>query len=304
MTMLYMEAPVLLITFNRPDTTKQVFDALRKAKPQKLYVFNDGPRHNDSGDVTARNEIKNILNIIDWECKLETNFPKSNLGCGRGVSGAIDWAFKNEDRLIILEDDCVPILSFWDYCNYCLEKYKDNERVMQIAGNNYTENNNFTDTDYFFSKFGHIWGWATWKRAWKYFDYNMTDWPSFRDSNKIISVANSNKIFIQYFTKIFNDYYQNDIRPWGIRWMFAKMNNNGLTIVPRVNLVKNIGFVGTHSIGEFKYNVADSFFIKNEPASIICNDIYDKYHFDHHINPRVFLISKVIRKIKYMIWGH
>ncbi len=292
-----IEAPVLLITFNRPDTTKQVWEVLRKAKPQKLYVYNDGPRPDNHNDLIARHEIENILNKIDWKCKLETNFPVNNQGCGHGVSGAISWALNNEDRLIILEDDCVPILPFFQFCNYCLEKYKGDECVMQIAGNNYTENHNFTDTDYFFSKFGHIWGWATWKRAWKHFDYNMTDWPSFRDNNKIELVADS-KIFIQYFTKIFNEYYQNDKRPWAIRWMFAKIKNNGLSIIPRVNLVKNIGSIGTHSRGEFKYNVADKFFIKNEPASIICNERYDEYHFKQHINPKKLFISRIIRKIK------
>lgn len=295
-----MEAPVLLITFNRPDTTKKVLDVLRKAKPQKLYVYNDGPRPNNLNDLNARHEINNILKTIDWACKLETNFPEHNQGCGRGVSGAISWAFNNEDRLIILEDDCVPVLSFFNYCNYCLEKYKDDEIVMQIAGNNYTENHNFTDNDYFFSKFGHIWGWATWKRAWTHFEYNMTDWPFFRDGKKLLAFSN-NKNIIKYFTKVFNDYYRDNKKPWAIRWMYAKLKNNGLSIVPRVNLVKNIGAIGTHSTSQFKYIVADKYFITNEPSSIICNDLYDKYHFDHHINPRELLISKIIRKIKKMV---
>jgi len=298
MKMLYMEAPVLLITFNRPDTTKKVLDVLRKAKPQKLYVYNDGPRPNNLNDLNARHEINNILKTIDWACKLETNFPEHNQGCGRGVSGAISWAFNNEDRLIILEDDCVPVLSFFNYCNYCLEKYKDDEIVMQIAGNNYTENHNFTGKDYFFSKFGHISGWATWKRAWAHFDFNMTDWPSFRNGIKKSTIFD--KRIIKYLTNAFNDYYSDHKKPWAIRWMYAKFKNNGLSIVPKVNLVKHIGVNGTNS--DFLFTrVTDKYSIKNEPSSIICNDLYDKYHFDHHINPRELLSSKIIRKIKNMV---
>ena len=297
-----IESPILLITFNRPDTTQKVFDVIKKAKPSKLYVFNDGPRPDNHKDLKAREEIKTIINKVDWECKLFTDFSEKNLGCGLGVSGAITWAFENEDRLIILEDDCVPSLSFFDYCDYCLEKYKNDNRVMQVAGNNYTENHNYTNDDYLFSKYGHIWGWATWKRAWINFNYEMKEWPIFRDNGNLLNITNSKQEH-DYLRNIFNSYYYDCKKPWAIRWVFVKIKMGGITIVPRINLVKNIGYIGTHSKGKFKYhvNLDDSLEIRNEPLFVLCNKQYDEYHFKNHIYKTRNIIHRGIRKIRKII---
>ena len=292
-------SPILLITFNRPETTQKVFDALRKIKPLKLYVFNDGPRSGNNNDLIAREEIKSIIRHVDWECELITNFSEKNKGCGLGVSGAISWAFENEERLIIVEDDCIPTEAFVDYCNHCLEKYQDNNNVFHIAGNNYTEKHNFTNDDYLFSKYGHIWGWATWKRAWNYFDYDMKDWPTFRD-NHLYNVVSS-KAEYKYFEELINRYYENPILPWGMRWMFAKFKNRGLSIVPRVNLVQNIGDYGTHTKGGFKFKVSDSFVINSEPDIVSPNERYDDRHFRKHIYLGTRLYSKVYKKLKRII---
>lgn len=290
-----MEAPIILIIFNRPDLTKIVFDALRKLKPSKLYISADGPR--DEKERINCEKAREIVKEIDWECEIYYRFLDENLGCGIAVSSSISWAFEKEDRLIIFEDDLIPTASFINFCNYNLEKYKDEKIVMQIAGNNYTEDHNFTSSDYFFSRFGHISGWATWKRAWDHFDYQMTEWPSFRDSNNIFGIFD-NINSATYFTNLFNDYYGDPIKPWAARWLFAKIRKKGLSIVPRVNLVKNIGAIGTYSTTEFKFVTQEDFRIKTEPTSISCNELYDDYHFRHYINKRINLFERISAKIK------
>lgn len=296
-----IKSPILLITFNRSDTTQKVFDVIKKVKPSKLYVFNDGPRLGNNKDLKARKEIKDIIKQVDWKCKLFTNFSEKNLGCGLGVSGAITWAFETENKLIILEDDCVPALSFFDYCDYCLEKYKNNNRVMQVAGNNYTENNNYTNDDYLFSKYGHIWGWATWKRAWVNFDYEMKEWPIFRDDKNLINITNSKQEH-DYLRNIFNSYYDDRKKPWAIRWLFVKIKMGGISIVPRINLVNNIGDIGTHSKVKFKYhvNLDDPLEIRKEPLFVLCNKQYDEYHFKNHINNKKSVLYRAYRKLKKM----
>jgi hypothetical protein len=293
-----ISSPILLVTFNRPDTTQKVFDVIKKAKPPRLYVSNDGPRMGNDQDIKARNEIKDIVNQVDWECEVFTNFYKDNLGCGRAISGAIKWVFENEDRLIILEDDCVPAMSFFNYCNHCLEKYKDDERIMHIAGNNYTEKHNYTNEDYLFSKYEHCSGWATWKRAWLQFDYEMKDWPFFRD-NKLFEFCNSKKETF-YYEKLINMYYNDKNQPWALRWEFAIFKMNGLSIVPRINLVKHIGDFGTHSTNELKYKVDLDldFIVINEPLDVIRNEKYDKYHFENYINKKRPLLIRVYSRLK------
>jgi hypothetical protein len=296
------ESPILLITFNRPKKTKIVFEAIKMFKPSKLYVFNDGGRVANKEDKESRKQIKKIIEDVDWDCELFTNYSKKNLGCGKAVTSAISWAFTEEDRLIILEDDCVPSINFFSYCNYCLEEYKNDQRVMQIAGNNYTENNNYTNDDYLFSKYGHIWGWATWKRAWNHFDYSMREWPIFRNNNYLQNCSNSVDEY-NYLLNIFNYYYNDPLKPWAIRWLFAKIKMGGLSIVPRINLIKNIGDIGTNSLERYSYSIdlKSEFKMNDTPLFVIVNNRYDLYHFNNHINDRYNLIQKASRSTKRII---
>lgn len=298
-----MEVSVLLITFNRPDTTQKVFDAIKEAKPKDLFIFNDGPRAANDQDIKAREKIKAIINQVDWKCDLHTNFPDRNMGCGFGVTSAISWAFEYVDTLIILEDDCVPLQSFFKFCEYCLDKYYSSKRVMQISGNNYTEDNNFTTDDYLFSKFGHIWGWATWKRAWEEFDFDMKEWPEFKKNGYLNMIFKSQKER-EYYSRLFDLYYENRTKPWGYRWMFAKIKNEGLSIIPKYNLIHNIGLGGTHNKRKVNYriNLQDDFIVSNEPTFIVCNNLYDNYHFKNHIN-RKKITKKRVRKFLLKVIG-
>ena len=188
------EAPVLLITFNRTDTTLRVFNAIRKAKPPKLYVFNDGPRKNNENDRKAREEINQIIDKIDWKCDLTLFFPEKGFGPGFGPANAISWAFEKEDRLIILEDDCVPSQPFFSFCNHILEKYNDDTRVWLVSGRSHQQGSKFFEKqDYIFSHYGHTWGWATWKRCWDHFDLEMKKWPDFYQNGGFSNVFCSEK---------------------------------------------------------------------------------------------------------------
>ena len=162
-----LSTPVAFIIFNRPDTTEIVFETIRQAKPSKLLVVADGPRTDRSGEVEKCTATRAVIERVDWECEVITNYSDVNLGCKRRVSGGIDWIFSQVEEAIILEDDCLPAPSFFQFCQTMLERYRYDDRISMIGGSNYQQENSRTSDSYFFTKYAHIWGWATWRRAWK-----------------------------------------------------------------------------------------------------------------------------------------
>jgi len=230
---MFQEAPVLLVTFNRPETTIEVFKKIKQAKVKKLYVFNDGPRDGNEKDLKARKGIKKIVEQVDWDCDLYTNFSKNNLGCGHGVSSAISWAFENEDRLIVLEDDFVPAVSFFSYCHELLEKYKSDTRVWWISGNNYCEEKKILDYDYFFTTYGHSQGWATWKRSWEHFDLQMSKYPVYRDTLRKYDSYHTKKeanFFIPMKERLYNNDYAKS-HQWASQFGFIIRANSGCVLL-------------------------------------------------------------------------
>ena len=156
----------MIIGFNRPDTTRQVFDAVRVAQPSTLYFAVDGSRPSKEGEKEKVQQVRDIIKRVDWPCEVHTLFREENVGCGFGPAGAITWAFENEDRMIVLEDDCVPSQSFFRFCNEMLERYKDDTRINIVSGRSHWHGSKFFDKyDYLFTRYAHTWGWATWKRA-------------------------------------------------------------------------------------------------------------------------------------------
>ena len=233
--------PILFLIFNRLDTTKQVFEMIRRAAPQKLYIASDGHRDNcENEKEKVRNVREYVLKSIDWNCEIKTLFREKNLGCGIAPYQAITWFFENEEMGIILEDDCLPSISFFSYCKELLEYYKDNLRIYHIAGNNpliYTK----IPYSYYFARIQHCWGWASWRRAWNHYCFEIKNFNNFIEENKI------NKIFTRavdryYWMDIFKyiEKPRNDI--WDYQWTYAIINNNGICINPAKNLVTNIGF--------------------------------------------------------------
>ena len=245
-----LNTPVLFLVFNRPDTTKQVFEAIRKAQPKQLFVAADGPRSDKPGEKEKTEEVRRIATAVDWDCDLKTLFRDENLGCGRGPATAITWFFENVEKGIILEDDCLPNESFFKFCEELLEYYKDDERIMHISGNNFQFGKKIGKASYYFSKYSHNWGWATWSRAWKHYQFKLFDldevWTSLA---KIYSLEEKEK---DYWWKIFDELRDGKNDVWDGQWQFSIWKNSGLSILPNNNLITNIGFTkdATHTIQE------------------------------------------------------
>lgn len=283
------DAPVLLIIFNRPETTQIVFDAIRKAKPTKLYVSADAPRIGNESDKYNCEKTREIVKKVDWKCEVNYRFLDENLGCGWGPASAISWAFENEDRLIILEDDCVPAMPFFPYCNYLLEKYLTDTRVWNISGRSHEPDSKyFIESDYVFSHYGHSWGWATWKRCWDYFDMEMKSFPDF-----IKDGGAKNVFFTEREGQRYNEVYKTHFNDktfhthvWDFQFGYSILSNGGLSIVPAKNLIKNIGYYGTHTSKPNQFTALEAneeFIISREPKFVLANREFDKYHFNNHI---------------------
>lgn len=236
-----IKTAVLFLVFNRPNTTSKVFEKIRQAKPARLYIAGDGPREGYNYDNEKIANVKKIVANVDWHCEVRTLFREKNLGCKKGVSTAINWFFKQEDQGIILEDDCIPHLDFFTFCESLLARYAEDERVSVITGNNYQNNKWRGDASYYFSKYNHCWGWATWKKSWEYFQDDIKFWPEWSKSRSWLDFI-PDKIERKYWEKIFNDVYNNQIDSWAYPWTASLWYKNKLTVTPNVNLVSNIGF--------------------------------------------------------------
>lgn len=238
-----LKTPVLLIVFNRLDTTKQVLDAIREAKAPRLYIAADGPRGHVTGEDSKVRAVREyVLSHIDWDCEVKTLFRENNLGCKYAVSGAINWFFENEEMGIILEDDCLPSQSFFFFCSELLERYKNDVRIWQISGANLLENRIKLSTSYIFSRYGGIWGWATWARHWHKYDIHMISWPEKKMDQRWLRSVTETEVEINIRKKRFDNVYYQNFNTWDYQWIYTKLLANGLSIIPRRNLVKNIGF--------------------------------------------------------------
>ena len=187
--------PILFMIFNRPDTTARVFERIRGIKPSRLFVSADGPRLQKPDEAEQCIQARAVIQKIDWECEVKTKFSDKNQGCKMGVNSAINWFFEHVDEGIILEDDCLPDISFFPFCQTLLELYRNDERIMHIGGSNFQDGKLRDDGSYFFSGINHIWGWATWKRAWKQYDVQIRSLPSLRN----------NEIFRTVFPSVYRE---------------------------------------------------------------------------------------------------
>lgn len=240
--------PVLLLAFNRPDNTQRVLESLRAARPREIFFAVDGPRAQRDAERARIMEVRRLSDMIDWDCRIHTLFREKNLGCKTAVSEAITWFFDNVEAGIILEDDCVAHPSFFPYAAELLERYRDDERVLMISGDNFQFGLRRSDDSYYFSRHTHIWGWATWRRAWRIYDHRMSRWPQLRDRGWLLDML-KDQVAADYWTRIFDDTFAERNSSWAYRWTFSVWANHGLTVLPGVNLVSNIGFGGlaTHT---------------------------------------------------------
>ncbi len=242
---------VLMLVFNRPDVTEQVFQAVRNARPPRLYVAADGPRPGRSQDEETTAKVREVFKQVDWPCEVHTRFLTENLGCRNAVSSAIDWFFSKEEQGIVLEDDVLPSSAFFSYCDTMLERYKHDERVFSVVGNNLVEPWYQHPESYFFSKVFFVWGWASWRRAWQHYDVNMAAWPSTRLQANALPYKPKHKLHHAYWNLVFDLAFKNQISTWDHQWTFAHWENNAVCVTPANNLVRNIGFGvdATHTSG-------------------------------------------------------
>lgn len=241
-----LETPILFLIFNRPDTTAKVFERIKEAKPTKLYVAADGARPTKAEEKELCEETRRVASAVDWPCELITLYRDENLGCKQAVSSAISWFFDHEEAGIILEDDCLPHLDFFTFCDQMLKKYIDTPEVMMISGTNYLFDRHLNrQPSYYFSRYYAIWGWATWRRAWQQYDITMTKWPEYKKQQYLDWYFPAN--IVSFWNNLFDMAYNGQINTWDLQWVYTCMFNNGLALVPNGNMVSNIGLTGTHT---------------------------------------------------------
>ncbi|MBP2626011.1 MAG: hemolytic protein HlpA-like protein [Firmicutes bacterium] len=236
-----LTTPVAFFIYNRIDSSETIFEQIRSAKPPKLLVIADGPHVDRPNDKEKCAATRAIIDRVDWDCEVIKNYSDINLGMGTRQRSGFNWIFQKLEEVIILEDDTVPHPTFFRYCQEMLERYRNDERIMAISGCNFQFSDQQPKYSYYYSKFGHYWGWAGWRRAWKYYDPTMTLWPQIRDKGLLFNILGNEKS-VQYWTQMLDKTYSGEIDTWDYQWTFSCWLQNGLIIIPSVNLVSNVGF--------------------------------------------------------------
>jgi hypothetical protein len=300
-----MKSAVLFLVFNRPDTTRQVFEAIRVAQPPRLYIAADGPRPRRDGEVERCAITRQIASSVDWPCEVRTLFREQNLGCKQAVSSAITWFFENEEQGIILEDDCLPEQSFFGYCDELLIHYKNDMRIWQISGSTFfPEAITKSDADYFYTRYGSIWGWASWRRAWQHYDPDLKNWPEMSRPEVLSNVYPDEAERVQKSSlgaKLFNS----EIDTWDYQWGYAKNFNHALSIAPKLNQIVNIGFGNdaTHTFAidqkapKLSYNLTD---IKH-PKNVYPDRNHEIMYAKNFFSSRNIIFRMVRKFINYFI---
>lgn len=233
--------PVAFLIFNRPQFTARVFDAIARVEPSRLLVVGDGPRSDHPRDERLVREARAVIERVDWPCEVLTCYSDVNLGCKRRCTSGLDWVFSQVDEAIILEDDCLPEPTFFPYCEQLLDRYRDDERMQMVSGSSGLYPERFTSHSYYFSRIYHIWGWATWARAWRHYDIEMRRWPELRETRWLEDHLKG-EAQAQLARQIFDLTHSEDIDVWDFQWVFTGWLNDGLSVVPSVNLISNIGY--------------------------------------------------------------
>lgn len=301
-----LNTPVVFIIFNRPETTIQVFEAIRQARPRQLLVIADAPRANRPDDIEKCAATRAIIEKVDWECEVLTNFSETNMGAGKRPATGLDWVFSIVEDAIILEDDCLPHPSFFPFCEELLERYRHDERIMCVSGQNVQFGQSRTEYSYYFSRYNHGWGWATWRRAWQHFDFEMKLWPYAKEHNLLAGMLDTPQA-MKSWSRTFQMTYEGKLPAWDYQFTFACWLQNALSILSDVNLISNIG----HGMGGTNTTDPNSpyssmptqameFPLKHPPYMVrnkAADDFTENTIFDYHPS----LLRKVKRKVQKVI---
>lgn len=300
-----LQTPVALILFNRPDTTAKVLAEIAAAKPKVLFVIADGPRADRPDDSAKCAAARAVIERVDWPCEVVKNFSDTNLGCGRRPATGIGWVFEQVDRAIILEDDCVPHPTFFRFCDELLENYRDDERIMQIGGNNFQFGRRRGESSYFFSRHNLCaGGWATWRRAWAHFDPALKLWPQLKTTAWLNDVLD-NPLAVRYWSRMFDRAHQarGAVDFWDYQWTFAVWAQSGLSALPNRTLVTNIGFRpdGTHtkSGNNRTANLPTEAmrFPLQRPPAVIRDREADRYILEEVVLPSVYRPNSLVQRL-------
>jgi hypothetical protein len=300
-----LKTPVAFVVFNRPETARRVFEEIRKARPPVLLLVADGPRPGHPGDAEQCAETRAITERIDWDCDIRKNYSEINLGCGKRVSSGLDWIFSEVEEAIILEDDCLPHPTFFRFCEELLGKYGDDDRIGHIGGANFQFGRKRTLYTYYFSRYDHVWGWASWRRAWQGYDPNLALWPKFKKEKWLRDFLDTPSL-VGYWASIFERVYQRRIDTWDYQWMFHCWTQNRLAIIPNANLITNIGFGddATHTVGKDKYYGLETgpvIFPLFHPPSVSRDSLADRYTETNHYGIR--FPANMIYRFKSLFYG-
>ncbi|HEY4355748.1 MAG TPA: hypothetical protein VGN16_08385 [Acidobacteriaceae bacterium] len=236
------KTPIVLIIFNRPQHTERVFRRIAEMRPTRLLIIADGPRASRPGEAILCESAREVVRQISWPCEVSTNFSEYNLGCRDRVISGLNWAFSEVEEAVVLEDDIFPDPSFFRFCEEMLDRFRSDARVSMVTGFNIVQDRSPKDTSYFFSHLTHIWGWATWQRSWARYDEQLKDWPKIKASGEMGNLFEDPKQY-RFWERIFDQMHAGTgPNTWDYQWVYTNFINNALSIVPKVNLIENIGF--------------------------------------------------------------
>ncbi|GAP42354.1 hypothetical protein TBC1_11483 [Lentimicrobium saccharophilum] len=303
-----MNIPVLFIPFARPVYARQTFEAIKKAKPVKLYIYIDKARKDHPDEIIGNNEVAGLINDVDWECDLKTFVREENVGVYKSILTAIDWVFENEEQAIVFEEDCKPSVAFFDFCEQLLNLYKDNQQVWVISGNNFIEGFNPNNYDYFFSPFAYQWGWATWRDRWlrvKRDGFNVNKIIEYDLYRQLYGMRSAAAQAYKWLGKQQDkDGYYRPVS-WDFMFQMSMRINGGFGIVPKMNLVANIGVVGTHSskTNKITHNRPlpdlDKYLIIKHPPFVVSDFKFTrKFYLEVEREKDTFYIKKIYRFLK------
>ena len=289
-----MRSPVLFIVFNRPHHTRRVFQAIREARPPRLYVSADGPRPDRPDEQRLCEEVRTIATSVDWPCDVSIQFAQHNSGCKIGEVTAMDWFFRQEEEGIILEDDTLPISGFFRFCEELLRVYRHDERVFSISGTNYVARDFPLSHSYLFSRYADYWGWAGWRRSWNSYDVTMKEWPTWRDSQSMGKLSEGDALFERYWRGIFDDTHAGFIDTWDYQRLFTMWQHDGLSILPRNNMVANLGFgaEATHTKRPAPAWLSEATITEPHFPLVHPMEVKTLPGFDRHFGRKLFGISR------------
>lgn len=278
---------IAYIVFNRPDETRVSFEQIRRLRPAQLFIIADGPRASHPGDESRCSSVRRLVDEVDWPCEVHRNYAEENQGLKLRVTSGLDWVFSSVDKAVVLEDDCVAHPDFFRFCDNALDRYAEDSRVFMVTGNNFQHGLRRGTASYYFSKYTHVWGWASWRRVWELYDRDMAFWPTWRGSaewNRVVP----DRIERRYWTRIFDRVANGKIDSWAYPMLATAWYYQGLTATPNANLVSNIGFgpLATHTFTpDAGANLpTEALGAITHPTEVRPDFEADRHAFDTHFN--------------------